>query len=723
VQRRFSSRRAWRAPNERGVSDVVATILLLALTVTLFASIFFFVNTFPRPPPQPANQFQAQLLYGGAGGQHINGITILHLAGPSLSGSILFYFQSAQHPTFVPNPFTLSNGLNGSNNWGLGQTWYLNMTSYGLTAPDNISVSIISSTELLFRTTLPGSNPNIPPTYLVTGTSPAAPTIGQAVQVQAQIADDDLRTYSVFVNLSQLPGVGGSGLFAMSFVGTLGMWVYNISAGTTTQAGTFFVFVNATDKVNQANSVAIPVTIISPTSSSIITVSLIANPAAPILGAVTTLSSFVTNNGATSLPVTVTFLAAGTSIGSASGTLGGGQTGTFTTPWTPAAVGAILLASNVVITGGGTGAASLNVTVFPKILFIAHDQINGQRNQSNESAFFANELTADGVPFTSQFVACNSALPSQITLDTYGLVIIDFGSASAGTCKTSPSAAEQAKLQGTSFIIAGAALFASTSCASYGATFLSNFGITSGVTCTTVVAAATTAITYTPSVASGLRADGVTASLTLNKSLSGSNSFAPYSWFNHGTTNTAFLTDGVGHAIGAWRTTAGHRYVALATDPALITSPLTPSANSWGTGGPGASVVYNLVGFGAAIATATSAGRGLFDFGVAGAVLVGQHPASLTTVYAAVRENGASGSTVTATLYVNGAVAVYQGLIVSASATLTFAGNWTYVSLQWQAPAVGAYTLSVVLTVVGVDLFPVDNQLPISLTNQPTTFA
>ncbi|MCI4350946.1 MAG: type IV pilin [Thermoplasmata archaeon] len=721
MQRRFSKRRPWRAPGGRGVSDVVATILLLALTVTLFASIFFFVNTFPRPPPQPANQFQAQLLYGGASGLHINGITILHLAGPSLSGGVLFYIQSAQHPTNVPNPFTLAQGLNGSTTWGLGQTWYLNMTGYGLNAPDNISVSVVSTTSLLFRTTLPGANPNVPPTFLATGTSPALPTIGQAIQIQTQIRDDDLRNYSVMINISQIPGVSGPGFFLMGYVTALGMYVYNITAGTTTQAGTFFVFVNATDKVNQAGSVAIPVTIVSPTSSSIITVSLAANPSAPILSTGTTLTSYVTNNGATSLPVTVTFKAASTTVGSASGSVGGGQTASFSITWTPTAVGAILLASNVAITGGGTGAASLNLTVFPQILFIAHDQINGQRNTSNESAFLASELTADGVPFTSMFVSCTTNLPSQAAMDAYGLVIIDFGSASAGSCKNSPGTTEQAKLQGTSFIIVGAALFAATSCASYGATFLTNFGIKGPGTCTTIVAAATTALTYTAAAASGLRSDGV-PSLTLNKTISGSNSFVPYSWFNHGTTNPAWLKDGSGHAIGSWTITGGNRFLAVATDPALLTTPLTPSANVWGTGAAGASVVYNLVGFGTGIASSSTANRGLFDFGVAGAVLVGQHPASLTTVYAALRQNGASGATVTATLYVNGAVAVYQGLIVTASATLVSAGDWTYVSLLWQAPAAGTYTLSVVLTIAGVDLYPINNQLPVSLTNLGTTF-
>ncbi|HEV8050500.1 MAG TPA: type IV pilin, partial [Thermoplasmata archaeon] len=150
----------------RGVSDVIATILLLALCVTLFASVFFFVNTFPRPPSQPANQFSATLTYKGAA---ITAVNVLHLAGPTIAGVSLtqtsVYLSSAAQPHVFGAPFTLASGLNGSTVWSLGQTWSLNITSYGLTVPDNITISIISNAQLLFRITLPGSNPNTPPIF------------------------------------------------------------------------------------------------------------------------------------------------------------------------------------------------------------------------------------------------------------------------------------------------------------------------------------------------------------------------------------------------------------------------------------------------------------------------------------------------------------------------------------------------------------------------------
>jgi len=147
-----------RTSNHRAVSDVVGTILLLALTVTLFSSIFFFVSTFPTPPPQPSNQFSAYLTYTVSGTTtKIVGVTILHLAGPAVPGSSLIYLYSSAQPTRFTSPFTVASGTNNSANWNLGQNWYLNLTTYGLTVPDNITISLVTSTELLFRTTLPGS--------------------------------------------------------------------------------------------------------------------------------------------------------------------------------------------------------------------------------------------------------------------------------------------------------------------------------------------------------------------------------------------------------------------------------------------------------------------------------------------------------------------------------------------------------------------------------------
>ena len=120
---RWRVRRRHRA-GRRGVSDVVATILLLALTVTLFASIFAFVTQFPPPPSQNNNQFQASLIYTSSG-LNITTIQIVHLAGPSVPGIGQIYLKSATQPnapefTSPLDPYTVSSGIGGAGTWNLG---------------------------------------------------------------------------------------------------------------------------------------------------------------------------------------------------------------------------------------------------------------------------------------------------------------------------------------------------------------------------------------------------------------------------------------------------------------------------------------------------------------------------------------------------------------------------------------------------------------------------
>ncbi len=144
--------------NRRGVSDVVATILLLALTVVLFASIFAWVTTFPPAPAQNNNQFQATLRYT-SNLTYISGLQILHLAGPSVSGSGSVYLESSTQPTApeFANPYSISSGLGGAKTWNLGQVWNL---TFPLTqmprAGGNITVYVVYSSQLLFSVILPG---------------------------------------------------------------------------------------------------------------------------------------------------------------------------------------------------------------------------------------------------------------------------------------------------------------------------------------------------------------------------------------------------------------------------------------------------------------------------------------------------------------------------------------------------------------------------------------
>jgi flagellin-like protein len=716
--------------DRRGVSDVVGTILLLALTVTLFSSIFLFVDTFPQPPAQPSSQFSAQLLYGGAHGQSILGLTIEHLAGPTLAGQIFIYLSSADHPSRFTSPFTLANGLNGSTTWNLGQTYYLNLTSDALTAPDNITISIISTTELLFRVTLPGQNPILPPQFVAQGTNPALPTVGQSFTVFVQIDDPALKGNWVEANISQVPGTGEAALQRMSYSTTTGLFSTTISHGANA-AGTYYIFVNASDNNSLSNSIALAVTILSGNSASS-SVGLSVSPTPPVNGSAATVYATVTNGGASSGTVNLTFRVGGVLLGTATGPITAGGTSTFSKAWTPSAVGSVILTAQANISGGGSPEGALNMTVFPSILFIAHSTAAGTHPANNSSAYLAEEIQAAGFPFTTAFVPCGTALSST---DSYyesdDIVIIDFGSASSGSCAATPSTTVQgtwatamASPYYTAFLIVGSAYFTAGTCSSFSSTFTTDVGITGGGgsgTCFTSSTSTTSTVTYTASTANGLRQDGIGA-LTLNKTLNGLSSIIPYYYDAKGATG-GFLATTTGTFGSFGHVASLARGVAIDADPSqLMTTLPAPTSSAWGIGAGGTAVLYNVLDYLGHLSSSSSTGHGLSDYSVAGATLVGTSASHLTYLYVTVRSNGPSTGLVSVKLTVNGEVGLYQGSTVSAILSTVSNGRNVTAVLTWEAPATGSYTLSVVATGLSGNLWGSLVEWPLSITNSPITF-
>lgn len=710
---------------------MIATILLLALTVTLFASVFFFINTFPHPPPQPANQFSATLSYNGI---NITAVNIVHLAGPTIAGATTtqtaIYLQSAAQPHLFSTPFTLAQGLNGSTAWSLGQTWRLNVTAYSLNSTgENITISIISNAQLLFRITLPGANPLTVPVFSQAGVTPTTPGPSESFTVYVAISDANLKSDSVFVNLSEIPGVSGSGLHQMSYLASSGLWIYTLASGSTS-IGTFYAFVNASDGSSHLqNSIAIPITISNAgSSSSVLQVTAGANNTVPVAGLPVQLQATVTNTGGSSASVVVQFYAGATAVGSpTSQGITAGSTALYTQAWTPSTVGTTTISAIAT----ETGASSENgfpLTVYPKILLIAHAYPAGSFPASNTSADLAKDLTADSVPFTEMSVACGTALPAATTLAAYKVVIIDFGSATGLSCAdVPPGSTEQAKITAdaaaTNFWIVGADAFSATACTSYSSAFQTEFGLATSGTCTTAKTTTTT-LTYTASgTTPDLRGDGLGMTLTLNQTFAGSAAFEPYYGLTLQASGKTWLKDSGGATIGVLtNTSTDHEQLALATDPALVTS-ATPNSQTWGTAsGADAAVVYNAVNFLCGLSTAATSGHVLPDFGIAGAQLIGLKHGLPTQFYVAVRSNGAEAGAVYATLYVNGTPAFYLGSLVTGAATLGSSGSWSWIAFNWSAPGAGSYALSVGITSENTDLYLANNLLPLSLYDRVTTF-
>ncbi|MCI4372819.1 MAG: type IV pilin N-terminal domain-containing protein [Thermoplasmata archaeon] len=314
-QRRSRNRRLNRGG--RGVSDVVATILLLALTVVLFSSIFAFVTSFPSPPAQNTSQFSANLVLT-KNLSYVQGIQLTHLAGPAIPGSSLVYFKSATHPQApeFANPIAASVGLGGATTWNLGQIFnYSFPAAQQPILPDNITVLIVATDQLVFSTVLPGQTINIPPSFLTTSTSPATPVIGQAFTVYAT-ALGSLGGASVYVNLANIPGLGGVYLTPqkMTYLSATNQWSFTVPNGLTTTNGTYFAFVNVTGSLGQTATAAVTVPIVvsgGSNGASLVSVAVVMTPQPPTLPATSAYFAAVVTytGGASNVPLAVKFWA------------------------------------------------------------------------------------------------------------------------------------------------------------------------------------------------------------------------------------------------------------------------------------------------------------------------------------------------------------------------------------------------------------------------------
>jgi len=258
-----SNCRSRRFRQKRGVSDVIATILILALTVTLFASIFAFVGSFPSPPPQNVSQFQAALVRT-ANNTYISGVTIEHLSGPTIAGSNHVYLESANHvadwqfslSTGVPIYWGLS-GNSSANVWNFGQSWSTTF-NHLIKIPDNITVYIVTPTQLLYSVTLPGLTITTPPAILTAGTWPANIGTTKTFDIYATLGGT-LTGLVDKVNLGGIPGLSGNFTLTKAANGT---YVYTTTSGAST-AGRWYAVLYVTNSLGQTASASIPVVVTS----------------------------------------------------------------------------------------------------------------------------------------------------------------------------------------------------------------------------------------------------------------------------------------------------------------------------------------------------------------------------------------------------------------------------------------------------------------------------
>ncbi len=307
------------------------------------------MTSFPSPPPQNANQFQANLVLA-PGGTAVSGINITHLTGPAVSSTGLIYLKSAAYPNSCPfsTSMTVGSGISTST-WNLGQTWSRTFTSICGTPttdplPDNITVYVVSGSQLLYSVVLPGQTIMTPPVITSTWVSPNPVTQGAPFSVYATVTGD-VKPNSVYANLATVPGLPSS---PVKMVLYQGQWTYNATSGAAS-AGTFTGFVNASGLHGETTEAAVTIRVTGSTGQ--LYVSIAAQPTSGVY------------------PLTVTFAttqSGGTGPFTYSWNFGDGGTSTLQNPvhqYTKA--GTYLASLSVTDSKGNLASASITITVEP----------------------------------------------------------------------------------------------------------------------------------------------------------------------------------------------------------------------------------------------------------------------------------------------------------------------------------------------------------------------
>ncbi|HEV2316347.1 MAG TPA: hypothetical protein VGV89_02065 [Thermoplasmata archaeon] len=709
--------------------------------MTLFGTIFVFVNTFPRPTPQANGQFSASLQFMNLTGYGtvISVVNIAHLAGPTLYNGpgTQVWINSAANPNAFPTSYGVSSGFAASSAWAIGQTWSLNISSKHLTTPDNLTISIVQANQLLFRQVVPGANLNIPPQFTNEGTVPAIPIAGTSFAIFVQIVDQYLPSSStnVLVNYSLLPDFSSAAPHRMTYQAGNGSWQFIVPISSPPVSGTYYVFVTATDTNGLRNTIAVPVTL-QPTPTQLpgpVQVQLLLNQTAAVNNTASSIIAVVTDEGQVGGAVTVQYFVNGVLVASKTGAVTSGSSTSLSAGWTPRTVGTVTILGEVTVSGVGSANATLTLTIFPAILLVQHNAAFSSGTKTfgaaDEGGWLATALMADGIPFQTTSVSCKSSLPTSAssTYNTYTVVIVDFGSSTAPGCAPI-SAADQTTMANLaanrSVWAVGANVWSASACPS--TAFLTAFGLkTTGSSCGTTVALPVTTGVYTANAGNGFRADGVPASLTVNKTVAGNATFTAFtlaSALASGETATSFFTVG-GATAGTFVSSGGVRKVVLAFDPSMLVATL-PGGQSQGTGGAAAEVAYNIVDYlsGITSSATTNANRQGADFAVSEVSLIGYSHTAPTTIDAMVRDNGLTGGVVTVTLYVNGTPALYGGVVVTETQYLNGGGTSIFVPLTWRASGGGPYALTVVITGPN-DSDPINNEFGTGILPIPTTFS
>ncbi|MEM3397101.1 MAG: CARDB domain-containing protein [Thermoplasmata archaeon] len=403
---------------KKGVSEVLAQLMILTITVVLFSTIFLWVHALPPAQGYPKTELR--------GGMEIKGVSpytyyinLTHINGEPLeyNSTVIYVSVVADGSSYVLNI------RNGTTKYLLqpGDVWSWTLSK---TFISNVSVKIVNPIKnyVVWQALLTGYIPDEAPSIVERGTTPDPVVIEHEFKVWAIVRDADLNYNSVYVNLSSIDPVRFPQPIKMN--NTVG-WRFetaNLSLNENMEPGKFTVMLWAVDMKGHNTTALLTINIVSGEGMPKLVVEMIElSNGSPTRGEKVTINAIIKNMGKRAAESSViTFIdysdlhPSGIEIGNLTNfsVSGYGQNMAFI-DWvaSPGGLHKIEVTITYVMPGNLTGTpGNITVVVNPKVLLVDDDAaIAGSSDDcvSNISA----ALTASNIKFDVVLVAAGADGP------------------------------------------------------------------------------------------------------------------------------------------------------------------------------------------------------------------------------------------------------------------------------------------------------------------------
>ncbi|MBU4190655.1 MAG: choice-of-anchor J domain-containing protein [Candidatus Thermoplasmatota archaeon] len=182
------------AMNDKAVSEVIGSILTLAITIVLFSTVMLWVMSFQGPVERTFVDLTPSL------DVNTGNISIIHKGGETLKNGEVFVYVTINGTT---NKCNMSDGGVGDE-WTVGETW---SKTFDITLNDTVSVSVVTKTEVVLDVALQGKREgdNTPVICFAWCSPENVPADNTTLfRIYAVISDVDNDVTNVTVNLSKI---------------------------------------------------------------------------------------------------------------------------------------------------------------------------------------------------------------------------------------------------------------------------------------------------------------------------------------------------------------------------------------------------------------------------------------------------------------------------------------------------------------------------------------